>query len=327
MPAANHTTSSNPVQPAPNNPVLYVDEYGIHVGYHLYRATFASSSQTGVYLNITGGSAFGYSVWLNGDFLGAYLGSVKSATGNISFSFANATLAADGSENTLVVVMDNAGHDETSGAVNARGIFNATLLGPDAGAFSEWKIAGTAGREANIDPVRGPYNEGGLYAERIGTHLPGYPDSDWTPVSSNATTLVVPSAGVRVFRTVVPLAVPSGLDVSLAFVFSAPGNGSTSSTFVSTYTNQVRVLLFVNGYQYGRFNPYIGNQINFPVPTGILNYNGDNTIAVTVWSQSAQGAEIRVGWDLEYVHTAGYDMSFDADYLRPAWTSDRLAYA
>lgn len=330
MPAANISNSSNPVQPASNNPVLYVDEYGIHVGNHLYRATFPSSSQTGVYLNITGGSAFGYSVWLNGDFIGAYLGSVKSNIGSISFSFNNATLAADGSENILVVVMENAGHDETSGAINARGIFNATLLGPDAGtgySFSEWKIAGTAGLETNIDPIRGPYNEGGLYAERVGTHLPGYPDSDWASVSSNATTLVVPGAGIRVFRTVVPLTVPSGLDVSLSFLFSAPGNGSTSSTFVSTYTNQVRVLLFVNGYQYGRFNPYIGNQINFPVPTGILNYNGNNTIAVTAWSQSAQGAEIKVDWDLEYVHTTGYDTSFDAEYLRPAWTSDRLAYA
>lgn len=307
-----------------------MDEYDIHVGNVIYRATFPSSSQTGVYLNITGGTAFGYSVWLNSDFIGSYLGSSSSGTGNISFSFANATLAASGSDNVLAVMMDNSGHDETTGATNARGIFNATLLGPDGGAgysFSEWQIAGTAGGESNIDPVRGPYNEGGLYAERVGAHLPGYPDSDWAAVASNATTLAVSGAGIRVFRTVVPLSVPSGLDVSVSFQFSAPGNGSTSSTFVSEYTNQVRVLLFVNGYQYGRFNPYIGNQINFPVPTGILDYNGNNTIAVTVWSQSAQGAEIKVDWDVEYVHTTGYDMSFDSEYLRPAWTSDRLAYA
>ncbi|CAN8097750.1 unnamed protein product [Discula destructiva] len=328
------TNTSNRVRPAPNNPVLYVDEYDIHIGNHIYRATFPTSSQTGVYLNITGGSAFGYSVWLNSAFIGAYLGSVSSATGNVSFSFANATLAANGTDNVLVVVMDNSGHDETSGATNARGIFNATLLGPDGGggggSFSEWKIAGTAGRDSNIDAVRGPYNEGGLYAERVGAHLPEYPDSEWASVAamSNATTLAVPGAGIRVFRTVVPLDVPSGLDVSLSFVLAAPGNGSSSrSTFASAYTNQVRVLLFVNGYQYGRFNPYIGNQVRFPVPTGILDYSGDNTIAVTVWSQSAQGAEVRVDWELDYVHTTGYDMGFDAGYLRPVWTSDRLAYA
>lgn len=231
--------------------------------------------------------------------------------------------------------MDNSGHDETTGATNPRGIWNATLLGPEGSSssssiFSEWKIAGTAGREDNIDPVRGPYNEGGLHAERTGAHLPGYPDADWTPVvadgnatTTDPTTLVVPGAGVRVFRTVVPLSVPEGLDASVSFRLAAPpGNGSEEHK-----TNQVRVLLFVNGYQYGRFSPYIGNQVRFPVPTGILDYDGDNTIAVTVWSQSAQGAAVQVGWELEYVHATGYDMGFDAGYLRPEWTRDRLAYA
>lgn len=273
---------------------------------------------------------------MNGDFIGSYLGASTATTGTVSFSFANATLASNSADNILVIVMDNSGHDETTGATNPRGITNATLLGTDE-AFSEWKIAGTAGRETNIDPIRGPYNEGGLYAERVGAHLPGYPDSSWaTTSSSNSTTatgssssssLVVPSAGVRVFRTTVPLSIPTGLDVSIAFTFSAPGNGSTSSTFVSDYTNQVRALLFVNGYQYGRFNPYIGNQITFPVPTGILNYQGDNTIAVTVWSQSAEGAEVQLDWTLEYVHSTGYVFDFDAEYLRPGWSSDRLAYA
>lgn len=329
---ADHTNTSNPSPPASNNPVLYVDDYDIHVGTHIYRATFScsasTSAPTGVYLNITGGSAFGYSVWLNGAFIGSYLGLSTSTSGQVTFSFANATVAAD-KDNILVVVMDNSGHDETTGATNPRGIWNATLLGAAADtSFSEWKIAGTAGREGNIDPMRGPYNEGGLYAERVGAHLPGFPDQDWPMSSSSSSTggLVVPGAGVRVFRTVVPLHIPDGLDVSMAFTMSAPGNGSSSSSFVSQYSNELRALLFVNGYQYGRFNPYIGNQINFPVPTGILNYNGDNTIVVTVWSQSAQGAEIKVDWDLEYVHTTGYDMSFDAGYLRPEWTSDRLAY-
>ncbi|PSR79545.1 family 35 glycosyl hydrolase [Coniella lustricola] len=342
---ANLTNSTNPTPPASNNPVLYVDEYHIHVGTHIYRATFASSTQTGVYLDITGGDAFGYSAWLNGVLLGSYLGSADSATGNLTFSFANATLASPSSAagNTLVIVMDNSGHDETTGALTPRGISNATLTGPDAAsyAFSEWKIAGTAGRERNIDPVRGPYNEGGLWAERVGAHLPGYPeDASWTSLASasasassatnstiSATRLVVPGAGIRVFRTEVPLAVPAGLDVSISFVFSSPGNGSTASTFVSEYTNELRALLFVNGYQYGRFNPYIGNQVNFPVPPGVLDYHGNNTVVVTVWSQSAAGVEVGVVWDVEYVHTTGYDFGFDAAYLRPGWTEERLAYA
>ncbi|KAK7728882.1 hypothetical protein SLS53_009345 [Cytospora paraplurivora] len=327
---ANHTNTSNPSQPASNNPVLYLDEYHIHVGNSIYRATFPSTSSppTGVYLNITGGTAFGYSVWLNSVYIGSYLGTSSSDTGTVDFSFANATLASEGNDNILVVVLDNSGHDEGSSATTPRGIWNATLIGNGTHSFTEWKIAGTAGGEQNIDPIRGVYNEGGLYAERVGAHLPGYPDSSWP--SSNGTTLAVPGAGIRVFRTVVPLSVPDGLDVSISFLFSAPGNGSSSSTFVPTvagYSNQVRALLFVNGYQYGRFNPYIGNQVNFPVPTGILNYNGDNTVVVTVWSQSAGGAEVKLGWDVEYVHTTGYDFSFDAEYLTPGWTSDRLVYA
>ncbi|ROW02998.1 hypothetical protein VMCG_05753 [Cytospora schulzeri] len=337
---ADHTNTSNPSPPASNNPVLYLDDYHIHVGNSIYRATFPSTASppSGVYLNITGGTAFGYSVWLNSVFIGSYLGSSADATGTVDFSFANATLTTGGNDNILVVVMDNSGHDEGSDAIIPRGIWNATLTGNGTYSFTDWKIAGTAGGEANIDPIRGVYNEGGLYAERVGTHLPGYPDRSWPSTSSNSsrnsstttTSLVVPGAGIRVFRTVVPLSVPAGLDVSISFRFSAPGDGSSSSTFVPTvagYSNRVRALLFVNGYQYGRFNPYIGNQINFPVPTGILDYNGDNTVVVTVWSQSAGGTEVRLGWDLEYVHTTGYDMGFDAEYLRPGWTSDRLVYA
>lgn len=327
---ADHTNTSNPSVPASNNPVLYLDDYHVHVGNSIYRATFPSTASppSGVYLNITGGTAFGYSAWLNSVFIGSYLGTSTSATGALELAFANATLASDGSDNILVIVMDNSGHDETSGAIKPRGIWNATLIGDGQNSFTEWKIAGTAGGEDNIDPTRGVYNEGGLYAERIGTHLPGYPDGRWP--TGNSTTLAVPGAGIRVFRTVVPLSVPPGLDVSISFRFSAPGNGSSSSTFVPTdakYSNRVRALLFVNGYQYGRFNPYIGNQINFPVPTGILKHNGDNTIVVTVWSQSAEGAEVKLGWELEYVHTTGYDMGFDAEYLTPGWTSDRLVYA
>jgi hypothetical protein len=332
--------------------VLYVDDYGIHVGNHIYRATFSSTSSppTGLVLNVTGGNAFGYSAWLNADYIGSYLGLSYTGIGAINLSFANATLTTDGRDNVLVVVMDNSGHDLREAAVNPRGITNATLLGPSdrstgggpGYAFASWKIAGTAGagERNNIDPVRGPLNEGGLYAERVGAHLPGFPDGggDWTTVETAgggaaSTTLAVPGAGIKVFRTVVPLHVPDGLDVSVSFRLTAPGGSSSSnssSTFAATvqgYSNRVRALLFVNGYQYGRFNPYIGNQIDFPVPPGILDYDGDNTIAVTVWSQSAEGAEVKVEWNLDYVHASSFDMKFNGSYLRPGWTSDRLSYA
>lgn len=326
---ANKTNTTNSVKPAPNNPVLYVDEYKIHVGNHIYRATFptTASPPTGLFLDITGGLAFGYSVWLNSEYIGSYLGLSYQGEGAVEFSFDNATLSSDGAANVLVIVMDNSGHDLRDGALAPRGITNATLLGPsDAYQFTSWKIAGTAGREANIDPVRGPLNEGGLHAERIGSHLPGYPDSDWPSLNSDAETLSIDKAGIEVFRTTIPLNVPKGLDVSVSFRLTAPSN-STFPPSKPGYSNRSRTLLFVNGYQYGRFNPYIGNQIDFPVPTGILNYNGDNTIMVTVWSQSAEGAEVKVEWNLDYVHSSGFDMTFDSTYLRPGWSSDRLSYA
>ena len=36
----------------------------------------------------------------------------------------------------------------------------------------------------------------------------------------------------------------------------------------------------------------LGPQDAFPVPEGILNYNGANTVAVTLWSQEATGAKL-----------------------------------
>ncbi|KAI1856434.1 hypothetical protein JX265_011681 [Neoarthrinium moseri] len=324
--AAENTNTSNPTPPAPNNPVLYVDDYGIHAGNHIYRATFSTTSDppTGVFLNITGGTAFGYSAWLNGNFIGSWLGLSWIDLQGTTFSFSNATLNTDG-DNTLVVVMDNSGHDQRSAALNPRGITNATLVGPGTYSFSEWKIAGTAGRQDLLDPVRGSLNEGGLYAERVGLHLPEYPGEELVNLDAEGSSLFVPGAGIRVFRVVLPLAVPAGLDVSISFRLTAPSN----ETFTSElgYTNQLRALLFVNGYQYGRFNPYIGNQIEFPVPPGVLNYNGDNTIAVTVWSQSAEGAEMKIDWNIEYAHESSYDMLFDGAYLRPGWSEDRLEWA
>ncbi|KAM5354977.1 hypothetical protein ACJ41O_001623 [Fusarium nematophilum] len=326
---ANRTNTTNNVIPDLKNPVLYVDEYNVHYGNHLFRATFPTtdSPPTGVYLNLTGGLAFGYSVWLNSEYIGSYLGLSYLGANGQGFSFKNATLSKD--ENVLVVLMDNSGHDLREAALAPRGITNATLLGPneDGYEFSEWKIAGSAGSgHEYIDPIRGPLNEGGLYAERVGAHLPGYPDDKWSSYSAKDGILENPSPNVRVYRTTADLDVPSDLDVSISFKLTAPSD----STFEPTkegYSNRVRALLFVNGYQYGRFNPYIGHQIHFPVPPGVLNYRGENTIAITLWSQSAEGVEIKVEWEVDYVHTTSFDLGFDSEYLRPGWTEDRLQYA
>ena len=62
------------------------------------------------------------------------------------------------------------------------------------------------------DRTRGPLNVGGLYGERNGWNLPGYPAPEWADVS-------VPNEdtrpGVAWYRTTFRLDVPDGTDASL----------------------------------------------------------------------------------------------------------------
>ena len=251
----------------------------------------------------------GWSAWLNGQHIGSFLGNASLEIGNKTLSFKDAKLS---STNTLVVVQDNTGHDETPTYLNPRGILGASLHG--GAKFSSWKVAGTAGgTTSQLDPIRGPLAEGGLYAERAGWHLPGFDDSAWEDTSSPATTGLT-GAGIRFYRTVVPLSIPPGLDVSISFKLSAPRS------------QNLRAQLFVNGYQYGRFNPHIGHQVDFPVPPGVLDYGGNNTIGLAIWAQSDEGAQVGIDWKVNYVADSSFDVLFDGKYLRPEWNAERLAY-
>jgi hypothetical protein len=303
---ANHLTTPNPTKPD-TLPVLYVDEYGFHNSFHLFRGYFEGPT-TGVKLAVQGGLAFGWSAWLNGEFVGSYLGNSSLGTGNLTLSFNNATVNANGS-NVLLIAQDNTGHDLRADAVKPRGILGATLNGAN---FTKWKIAGEAGGEnVQLDPVRGPLSEGGLTAERLGWHLPGFDDSAWNSSSPSAG---FEDAGIYFYRTSFTLDVPTGVDASFAFLLNASGS------------QHVRVQLFVNGYQYARFNPYVGNEKKFPVPPGILNYAGENVIGLSVWAQSKEGAKVDVEFVQEYAIESSWNSRFDSEYLRPGWSSERLAY-
>ncbi|KKK16977.1 hypothetical protein P175DRAFT_0529889 [Aspergillus ochraceoroseus IBT 24754] len=328
---ANHTTTLNPNKPA-TLPVLYADEYGFHNGIRLWRGYF-NGTASGVYLNVQGGNAFGWSAYLNGHFLGSYLGSASMNQANGTLTFPNGSLSTNDT-NILLIIHDDTGHDETTGVLNPRGILEARLL-PTSNTsgtpeFTAWRVAGAAGGESNLDPVRSAYNEDGLYAERMGWHLPGFDDSKWAQASSasssssSSSSISFTGATVKFFRTVLPsLSIPTGLDVSISFVFSTATNASASAS------NAFRAQLFVNGYQYGRFNPYIGNQVIYPVPPGILDYRGDNTIGVAVWAQTEAGASLDLDWRVNYVVESSLDVagSLNADGLRPGWTEQRLKFA
>ena len=89
------------------------------------------------------------------------------------------------------------------------------------------------------DKVRGVFNEGGLFGERQGWHLPGFDTSNWTAHDLSAG---LPSGGTGVgfFVTSFDLSFPRNTDVFLSFQFE------------STNTQAYRALLFVNGWMYGK---------------------------------------------------------------------------
>jgi hypothetical protein len=96
-------------------------------------------------------------------------------------------------------------------------------------------------------------------------------------------------AGIAFYTTTFDLNLPTGYDIPLSFVF---GNTTTSSDNGTSSTSDFRAQLFVNGYQFGKYVNNIGPQTIYPVPQGILNYQGTNTVALTLWAQQAQGAKL-----------------------------------
>src|SRR5204863_9439336 len=75
-----------------------------------------------------------------------------------------------------------------------------------------WTIQGDRGGEIIADPVRGVENNGGLYGERHGWYLPGYPDDSWASAAVPAGSA---PAGTSWYRTTFDLDIPAVDDASL----------------------------------------------------------------------------------------------------------------
>lgn len=115
--------------------------------------------------------------------------------------------------NTLYLIVDAVTLNDPK---SPRGIRGFRL---DCGIFSEWRVQGKIGGYSGYpDKVRGILNEGGLFGERKGWHLPGFDTTDWIgrPLSSG---LPNASAGAGFFVTTFNLSVPIGLDVFMSFTF------------------------------------------------------------------------------------------------------------
>ena len=61
------------------------------------------------------------------------------------------------------------------------------------------------------------------------------------------------------------------------------------TTFTDDASRHYRALLFVNGWQLGRYINDVGPQHTFPIPPGILRTGGRNTIAIAVWNEDSAG--------------------------------------
>ncbi|GFG08426.1 probable beta-galactosidase E [Aspergillus lentulus] len=297
---------------------LYADDYGYHGGSLIYRGHFkANGDETWVFLNTSGGVGFANSVWLNQTFLGSWTGSGKNMTYPRNISLPHEL--SPGEPYVLTVVIDHMGQDEEAPGTDAikfpRGILDYALSGHKLSDVA-WKMTGNLGGEQYQDLTRGPLNEGAMYAERQGYHLPEPPTSSWkssSPINDGLT-----GAGIGFYATSFSLDLPEGYDIPLSFVFNTSASDARSGT-------SYRCQLFVNGYQFGKYLNDLGPQTNFPVPEGILNYNGVNYVALTLWALEPQGALVG---GLELVASTPIQSGYrkPAPGPQPGWKPRRGAY-
>ncbi|GLB41157.1 putative beta-galactosidase [Lyophyllum shimeji] len=320
---ADHTTTTNVFPPYYGGPwILYADDYGFHAGNLLWRGTFEHNSSLpapiAVNISVSGGIHFAASAWLNDHYLGA--SDTRLATNNESWPV-SADMLREG-QNHVTVLQDHMGGNLAGQIVcctpggrqrdlqQPRGIQGYYLEGrPEAAQFTKWKLAGNFGGEHFPDNTRKILNEGGLYAERMGWHLPGFDDSTWetrTPFQG----LTKPGVCVGFFRTTFSLKLPKGYDIPLSIVFDPrPG--------------QYRAQLYVNGWQLGKRVANIGPQTSFVVHEGILNYDGENVVAISLWSLGSQAQDLKIP-SLRLVASGVYEGGVDGiEVNNPGWDTLR----
>ncbi|KAJ3775849.1 glycoside hydrolase family 35 protein [Lentinula raphanica] len=213
-----------------------------------------------------------------------------------------------GEDNIITVVQDNMGLNETVFTLNdpksPRGVRGFQL---NSGIFSKWKVQGKVGGYSEYpDKVRGVLNEGGLYGERKGWHLPGFDTTNWTSrdISSGIPNA---SAGVGFFVTTFDLKIPEGLDVLMSF------------SFEEVLGQPYRAYIFINGWMLGKRVANLGPQYKFPVHQGILDYQGVNTVAVALWSMENVSISPRLNLTIDGIFSGGIA---NITTNNPSWSSD-----
>ncbi len=283
--AADHNNTTNPEGSPLKTPVsLYGSDYGFNTGMLVFRGHFTSNGkESKLNLTTSGGLAYASSVWINGTFIGSYKGNPSDEVGESVYDIPKLTRTG---KYVVTILVDSNGFNENLTPGNddmkhPRGILDYTLSSPSGCTtrIKEWKITGNLGGQDYKDKFRGPLNEGGLFFERQGYHLPSPPLDAFTNGSPMEG---IDQAGVTFYAAKFALDLPADkYDIPVAVNF----DNSTSS-------GDYRALLFVNGFQYGKYVKDLGPQKEFPVPEGILNHNGDNWIGVSIWALDEGGAKV-----------------------------------
>ncbi|KAJ5682182.1 hypothetical protein N7462_005347, partial [Penicillium macrosclerotiorum] len=316
-----NTLTNNPRElNTPNS--LYAMDYGFHTGSLIYRGHFmASGKESYIWLNISGGTGFGYSVWLGADYLGSWTGNSVDQTSDQKFLISKSL--APLTRHVLTVLIDDMGQDEEAPGTDAikfpKGILDYELSGHDQSEVV-WKMTGNLGGEQYFDETRGPLNEGSMYAERQGYHYPKPPSSHWnisSPIKEG-----ISKPGVRFYSTHFQLDIPVGWDVPMSIVFN--GSNIENETTKNDGSNY-RCQIFINGYQFGKYINNLGPQVSYPIPEGILNHNGINYIGLTLWSQDLTGSRL-AGLDLVSTFTIKSGYSRPRPAPQPSWAARKGAY-
>lgn len=288
---ADHTTTNNTYWSLTTPTILWGAEYGFNAGSLIARGHFvANGNESLIRLSVNGGSAMACSAWINETFIGSWSGKGGIAIANLTLKVP----ALERAQNyVLTVLSDHMGHNGNwvvgfNEMKTPRGIIAYDFPGhtkysgnssraPDG---IKWKITGNLGGEDYHGGVRGPLNEGALWVERNGYHLPSAPTSSWEDSAGPVSGLSKP--GVGFYSTTLKLDIPQGWDIPLSFVFKGDSFTGVGEGW--------RAQLWVNGYQFGKFANGVGPQRRYPVPEGILNYRGDNYVGVSIWALEEGGA-------------------------------------
>ncbi|GGY86129.1 beta-galactosidase [Pseudoduganella plicata] len=267
--------------PERGQPTLAMSDYGFHHGDVWYRGhvDIGDPKTNQLELFYGAGGAGMLQVWIDGRFVGQHELDVgrqfPETTDSAKFSLGQLTPGP----HVIAVMVRNNSHNWDLMADDAhreaRGLIAASLTSKGGRRFAvplAWRIQGNQGGEAIADPVRGAMNNGGLFGERQGWHLPARSgDAGWTAAQPTA---APPAPGTYWLRTSFDLKLPAEHDVQLGLAF-----GDTTRP---RSERENRALIFVNGWNMGQFIAHVGPQRTFVIPPGILNPNGPNTIALAV---------------------------------------------